>query len=319
MVRLFVQAGGTAVDTARIYSGGATEDIVGVACTPYAGAVRIGTKVHPSQPGGLGAAGLRAQFDASVSALGASLGETGPAVEELYLHQPDTEHALQESLVATDKLVREGYVRRVGLSNYHAREVQRAMELCDQLGLVKPSVYQGLYNPLNRMAEEELIPTLRRHGAGFVAYNPLAAGLLTGKHARGAAPPPGRFKDNPNYLPRFYTEPNFEAVGRIAEACAAAGITTTEGSFRWLLHGSALQPDHGDGLLVGASTVQHLKENLGACASAAPLPLELQAVFDGAWAGDVRDGAFFYWRSYSADQPDRQSLHQGASYEAGKT
>jgi aryl-alcohol dehydrogenase-like predicted oxidoreductase len=75
MVRLFAEAGGTSVDTAHIYSGGMTESIVGVACAPYAGALRIGTKVHPSQPGGLGAAGLRAQFDASVSALGSSLGE----------------------------------------------------------------------------------------------------------------------------------------------------------------------------------------------------------------------------------------------------
>jgi aflatoxin B1 aldehyde reductase len=147
MVRLFVEAGGTAVDTARIYSGGVAEGIVGVACTPYTGTLRIGTKAHPSQPGGLGAAGLRAQFDASVSALGASFGGTGPAVEELYLHQPDTEHALQESLIAADALVREGRVRRIGLSSYHAHEVQRAMELCDRLGLAKQSVYQGLYIP----------------------------------------------------------------------------------------------------------------------------------------------------------------------------
>jgi len=158
MVRAFAVAGGSAVDTARVYSGGAAEAIVGAACAPYAGTLRIGTKAHPSQPGGLGAAGVRAQYDASVAALGGT-----SVMEEFYLHQPDTEHSLRESLIAADALVRQGLVRRVGMSNYHASEVERAFALCRSLGLTPPSVYQGLYNPLNRMIEQELLPLLHRN------------------------------------------------------------------------------------------------------------------------------------------------------------
>ena len=65
------------------------------------------------------------------------------------------------------------------MSNYHASEVARAMALCDAHTLAKPTVYQGLYNPLNRKVEEELLPVLRQYGCAFIAYNPLAAGLLT--------------------------------------------------------------------------------------------------------------------------------------------
>ena len=77
-------------------------------------------------------------------------------------------------------------------------------------------MYQGLYNPLNRRVEQELLPTLRKHNISFVAYNPLAAGLLTGKHSEGGDVPAGRFKDNPNYLDRFYKHDNFEALVRAA-------------------------------------------------------------------------------------------------------
>ena len=84
-------------------------------------------------------------------------------------------------------MVVEGKIGALGLSNYHAEEVSRAFTLCEEHGLTKPTVYQGLYNPLNRAAEDQLIPLLHAHGASFVAYNPLAAGLLTGAHSSAAA------------------------------------------------------------------------------------------------------------------------------------
>ena len=97
-----------------------------------------------------------------------------------------------------DEFVRAGTVQHVGMSNYHAREVARAFALCEAHGLQKPTVFQGLYNPLNRLVEEELLPLLKEHECAFIAYNPLAAGLLTGRHASAdGAVAAGRFKDNP--------------------------------------------------------------------------------------------------------------------------
>jgi aflatoxin B1 aldehyde reductase len=211
------------------------------------------------------------------------------------------------------------------MSNYHASEVRRAFELCREHGLAPPSVYQGLYNPLNRAVEDELIPVLRENGCSFVAYNPLAAGMLTGKHTD---PDPnraqsGRFKNNPNYLPRFYTPSNFQAVDRIRDACRREGIPMVEATYRWMLRHSALSGS--DGLLLGASSVPQLDQNLRACAAAASqggggggaLPDSVLAAFDEAWSL-TRDAAFPYWRSYSSDMPGRESLNPGASYEAAK-
>jgi aflatoxin B1 aldehyde reductase len=179
-IQRFVAAGGRQVDTA-LQSSGASD-------------LLVGSKAAPSQPGGLSATGMRSQLDASLGAIGVE------RLAEYYLHQPDTEAALLESLREAHAMVSEGKVGAVGMSNYHASEVARAFELCAEHGLTKPSVYQGLYNPLNRAVEEELLPVLRAHGCSFVAFNPLAAGLLTGAHkrdgevrlARPSAPAPRR-------------------------------------------------------------------------------------------------------------------------------
>ncbi len=312
----FAEAGGVHVDTARIYAGGETEPMLGRAFEAMgrSSALRIGSKAHPSEVGGLSRRGMRAQLEASLAAVGVD------SFAEYYLHQPDTEHALLDSLRETDAMVREGLVHAVGMSNYHVDEVERAFELCDEHGLARPTVYQGLYNPLNRQAEDSLLPMLRAHGCSFVAFNPLAAGLLSGAHratAPGAAPA-GRFRDNPNYLPRFYTEANFAALDTIREACDAHGWPMLDAAYCWLLRHSALSG--ADGLLLGASSVAQLEENLAACERAATeaLPTPVAGAFESVWTElePLRQGAFPYWRSYSADMPERSGRDQGASYQA---
>lgn len=335
MVRSFAKhlGDGAAVpiDTARIYSGGATESILGSVLDQLKEDnidFRVGTKAHPSQPNGLSPEGVRAQLRASLDATGLS------DVDEFYLHQPDVETPLAESLAfAHDLATKEGLCRSIGMSNYHHSEVARAMELCDRNGWTKPSVYQGLYNPLNRWIEEDLLPVLREHDCSFVAYNPLAAGLLTGKHSRSsnddddddkeavAEVPKGRFRDNPNYLPRFYTDANFRALDVIRTACEKESVDLLDATFLWMLRHSALRSEASDGLLLGASSTEQLEANLAACAKAASgetLPTSVLDAFDEAWAVVKKAGPFPYWRSYSADMPDRESLDPGASYDAKK-
>jgi aflatoxin B1 aldehyde reductase len=179
--------------------------------------------------------------------------------------------------------------------------------------------------------EEELLPILRANNCSFVAYNPLAAGLLTGRYSNPTGDsstsndaPKGRFRNNPNYLPRFYTGSNHQAVDVIRKACDEAGIGMVEATYRWLLCHSALQQQ--DGALLGASSVTQLKENLDACQkthaensrTVDALPATILHAFDEAWAITRSAGVFPYFRSYSADFPNRESLDQGASYEASK-
>mmetsp|Transcript_5474 Transcript_5474/g.6985 ORF Transcript_5474/g.6985 Transcript_5474/m.6985 type:complete len:364 (-) Transcript_5474:34-1125(-) len=309
------------IDTARIYAGGKTESIIGqilkdtsTSSNPDFNSVVIGTKAHPSQPNGLSPKGITDQLKASFDAMGVE------SVDEFYLHQPDTEHSLLESLQCVDQLVKDGKIKTVGMSNYHVTEVSRTFELCEEYNLRKPTVYQGLYNPLNRVVEKELLPLLKANKCSFVAYNPLAAGLLTGKHKQGNKEvAKGRFKNNQNYLPRFYTDENFNALKLIQDACEKEGITLLDATFQWFLRYSALT--EADGILLGASSIQQLEQNLDACLSASSedtlLSPEVLKAFDDAWKVS-EPIAFPYWRSYSSDMPNRESLDQGASYSAAK-
>ncbi|KAK3276407.1 hypothetical protein CYMTET_15512, partial [Cymbomonas tetramitiformis] len=224
MIKRFRASGGTRIDTARIYAGGNTEPMLGRALQSLRSTSSnddhkfLGSKAHPTSPGGLGNEGLRTQLAASCAACDVR------SMAEFYLHQPDTEHSLAESLETAHMLVEEGLVGAIGLSNYHASEVDRCVELCKANRWTIPTVYQGLYNPLNRLVEEELLPVLQKHGIAFVAYNPLAAGLLTGKHQGKEDVVSGRFKNNPNYMPRFYTDSNHQAVEAIQAACTRHGL-----------------------------------------------------------------------------------------------
>jgi aflatoxin B1 aldehyde reductase len=196
------------LDTARVYAAGATEPMVGsvLARLPALKKISVGTKANPAVEHGLSRRGIEEQLQASLAAMKVS------SVGEYYLHQPDTQHSLLESLQKTHELVQAGKISSIGMSNYHAVEMERAFELCRQHNLTPPTVFQGLYNPLNRLVEEDLLPLLHKNQCAFVAYNPLAAGLLTGKHTSTATVADGRFKDNGNYLPRFYTDANFRTV-----------------------------------------------------------------------------------------------------------
>lgn len=314
MTQRFLASGCTQIDTARIYSGGDTEPMLGrvLKDDSLAGsAIVLGTKAHPSQPGGLSAEGIRSQLDASLKALEVN------KIDVFYLHQPDPEHDLRESLECVQDLIKEGKFAKYGLSNYSALELERCCAMCVEHGWSLPSFFQGLYNPLNRLAEDELLPVLRRYNVSFVAYNPLAAGLLTGKHKAGGEVLAGRFKNNPNYLPRFYTDANFKALEAIQKACGEHGLGMVPATYSWMLRHSKLDASLGDGLLLGASSPSQLEENLEACLSAPELPAAVLEAFDGAW-GPCREGAFPFWRSYSKDQPNREKLHPGASYDAAK-
>jgi aflatoxin B1 aldehyde reductase len=320
-LRRGLAAGITYIDSARIYGGGATEPLVGECFRNVqrsdpdvapSGGIRFTTKAHPSQPLGLSPEGLSRQLRESLEAMGLDY------VDEFYLHQPDTENDLAVTLQSAHEFVVRGLVKRIGMSNYHEDEVSRAVELCQQNGWTPPTVYQGLYNPLNRRCESSLLPVLRRHNIDFVAYNALAAGLLSGKHKKSAPVIDGRFKNNPNYLPRYYTDSNFDALTLI-ESSLPGGLDLISASYQWLLRHSSLRPT--DGVLLGASSLEQLDNNLRAClsaAEAAPLPAATLEAFDAAWGVCSGAGAFPYWRSFSRDHPGRELMDPGASYSAAK-
>ena len=149
--------------------------------------------------------------------------------------------------------------------------------ICSRNGWPRPAIYQGMYNAVTRDVERECIPSCRHFGLRFIAYNPLAGGLLTGKHADlNATPAAGRFSGE-YYRDRYWKGEYFAAVGALQEAARRSRIPLAAASLRWLLHHS-----RSDGLILGASKAEHLRKNLAACRGG-KLPPALIRAFDAAW------------------------------------
>eukprot|EP00501_MAST-03F_sp_TOSAG23-6_P001582 GSMAST32.ASY1.ANO1.1648.1 assembled CDS len=322
MLEHFSKAGlGTHFDTARIYASGESETMAGrIRPSGLLGEqFRVVTKAHPSQKDGLSKKGLCFQLEKSMDALQLK------HIPVLYLHQPDPENPLEETLEALESLIEDGVIGTVGLSNYSAAEVERAVELCNSHGWYNalPTVYQGLYSPLNRRVETELLPTLRAYDVSFVAYNPLAGGMLS---VRNFVPNRfffknkyfltihGRFKDNPNYLDRFYKKDVFAAVQLLQESCNNQNdeLSLTQASFSWMMNHSMLGKN--DGILIGASKIEHLISNLNCCEAAQPLSPVVLDAFDKAWE-ITKEDSFLYFRGYSKDMPPELRNGDGATYQ----
>lgn len=139
------------------------------------------------------------------------------------------------------------------------------MEVCEEKGLVKPSVFQGQYNALSRRPEEDLIPVLRKYGIVFNAYSPLAGGFLTGKLTSGEDVTNTRFSADSKMgaaHQSWYDKPLMhKAVRNLQEIIRPLNLSLTEVAVRWLVYHSSLGLD--DGIIFGGSKISQLEGNLG--------------------------------------------------------
>ena len=156
------------LDTAYQYNAGETETLLGTILRQRPDLkFSIATKVNPWDGDGLKPAEIRSQFETSLKRLRMD------AVDLLYLHSPDLDTPIIDSLEVCWEYYQQGRFSRFGLSNYAAWQVAEIVEICRHKGWMVPTVYQGLYNALNRDVEDELFPCLRNYGISFYAYNPL--------------------------------------------------------------------------------------------------------------------------------------------------
>ncbi len=251
-------------DTANVYNQGASEVILGKALSGRRHKVVLATKVRGKmgdEPDdvGLKRPAIRRAIDNSLKRLGTDY------VDLYYLHQPDWDTRIEETLGAMDELVKEGKVRYPAVSNYASWQVVQMLWHCENFGHMPPTVSQPMYNMLARGIEQEYIASCKQFHVGIVAYNPLAGGLLTGKHSRENPPTSGtRFDGNKMYQDRYWHPSYFDAVQEVAAIAARAGMPVTTLAFRWLLSQPAV-----DCVLLGASRIEQLEENLKACAGPA--------------------------------------------------
>lgn len=275
MISSFTAAGHREVDSAYVYCGGKTETLLGEIKQDL-GNCAVATKVNPKE-GGLGKASIDKQFATSLERL-----EMNNA-DLLYLHQPDLDTPIETSLAAINEHHAAGRISRFGLSNYAAWQVADIVRICEREGFITPTVYQGMYNALTRDVERELFLCLANFNIAFYVYNPLAGGMLTGKHSNQAKlPPEGRFSTNTEYQNRYWKEDYFEAIENFTAACKTEKIEPAAAALRWLVHHSALQTSKGDGIILGASNPAHFDSNLTAT-TAGPLPEKIIAALDAGW------------------------------------
>jgi len=193
-----------------------------------------------------------------VSSLDQSLRRMGlDYVDLFYHHRPDPETPLEETMSALDLIVRQGKALYVGLSNYPAEEAAEALRILRELG-TPCLIHQAKYSMFVRLPEEALLDTLEENGVGLIAFSPLAQGLLTDKYLDGI-PANSRAAKSWGFLKPDQVEAALHKVKALNRIAEARGQSLAQMALAWLLKDQRVTS-----VLIGASSVKQLEENLGA-------------------------------------------------------
>ncbi|MBK5294591.1 MAG: aldo/keto reductase [Acidobacteriia bacterium] len=263
------------IDTANVYNKGASEEMLGRLLQGRRHRIVLATKVRGAmgEYGGLGRAAILRAVEESLRRLG-----TGH-IDLYYLHQPDYEVPIEETLEACEQLVRDGKVRHIGTSNFASWQVIRMLWAAQRNAWKPVTAAQMMYNLVARGIEQEFLPMAQEMGIPLVVYNPLAGGMLTGKQSREAPLRGTRFDKNQMYLDRYWHPQYFDAVDRLSAVAREAGRTLVSLSLNWLLHHTQTAC-----VILGASKLEHLEQNLKA-AGEGPLDEATLAQCQQVWAG----------------------------------
>ncbi len=258
-VELCLEAGINLIDTADVYSGGLSEEILGQVLHGRRDEVLIATKVRMGMGPGPNDAGLSRHH--ILSGCEASLRRLGTDHIDLYqVHEWDGLTPLEETLEALDLLVQAGKVRYVGASNYTGWQLMKALGTAERTGLPRFVSEQIYYSLQARDAEYELIPAAVDQGLGVLVWSPLAGGLLSGKYRRGQEPPAGsRQLTDWNEPPVYDQETLYDTVEVLVAIGAEHGVSAAQVALAYLLGKPAVTS-----LVVGARTTAQLMDNLAA-------------------------------------------------------
>ncbi|KAJ7643581.1 Aldo/keto reductase [Roridomyces roridus] len=283
IVDAFLKRGHREVDTARFYGEGTSEEFLGKLNWQHKD-IKMATKLYPVPTLKIthSPEDLRKFLNVSLKALNTD------KIDMWYLHGPDRSTPYEETLRGVNDLYKEGYFTRFGISNYMSWEVAEMVAICKRFGYVQPSVYQGVYNAIQRVVEPELLPCLRKFGITFYAFNPLAGGLFSGRYKSIDDAATGRRFDNESfegkaYRSKYWTPTHFAALAHIQRAIEPHNLTLAEVALRWVSHHSLLRAEHGDSVLIGSSSVDHIGKNLRDLEKG-PLREDVVKALDEAWA-----------------------------------
>ena len=288
-VSSFRARGYSDIDTARAYPvgrGGTCEKLLGEEQVRLATWANVSTKVSSFMPGSHKAKNIQLSIDRSLEALNTD------SVDIMYLHAPDRTTSFTETCDAMNQAYHDGKFERFGLSNYSVAQVEEIVEICQKNGWIRPTVYQGQYNPICRGAEKELFAVLRKHNIAFYAYSPSACGFFSNKTTRQSmtdresrwniASPLGV-----KYASDYFHDPLFAAAELVKLQAKRFGISGHAAALRWTTWHSDLAAEEGDAVIVGASSLAQLEENMNILEQG-PLPETLLEVMASVWE-DVKN------------------------------
>ncbi|HVD02117.1 MAG TPA: aldo/keto reductase [Candidatus Dormibacteraeota bacterium] len=261
------ELGFTFIDTADVYpvppdlaSAGRTEEIIGRWLRGKRDRFVVATKFGSRMGGGPNDGGASRKH--MVEACEASLKRLQTdRIDVYYIHHADDRTPIDETMEAFDRLRADGKILYVGISNFSAWQLALAQAVVAEARLAPIAALQPRYNLLFRQPERDLLPLAVALGIGVMPYNPLGAGMLTGKYRRGSKPPPGSRFDwgdyGRMYQGRYWSEEMFGVVDAVGEVAQAESATPAQTALAWLLgHETVTAP------IVGASRPDQLKETV---------------------------------------------------------
>lgn len=256
MVEYGLEQGVNFIDTADSYTDGKSEIITGKAIKGRRHDVILASKVFRDtvpgpNPGGLNRRHILYSIDQTLKRLDTDY------LDIYYCHFPDVHTPIEETMEVMTDLVRAGKVRYVGMSNHASWQVTEALWACDKAGGIKPVISENVCNLLTRTVESELVPCLDKFHMDMVVYNPLAGGILTGKHQFGTVTAGTRFDLNAGYRDRYWNEVNFKAVEQYRAIAEEAGIPLISLALKW-----CRQQPYVTSVILGASKFEHWKSNI---------------------------------------------------------
>ena len=262
LVKAALDAGVNFIDTANVYSNGLSEEVTGQAIKNIGVArhdVVLATKAFGPMGEGPNQRGLSRTH--LIEACNASLKRLGTDYIDLYqVHGFDAATPIEETLRALDVLVGHGHVRYIGLSNWAAWQVEKALGISERLNLARFQSVQSYYSLVGRELEREIVPMLRMEGLGLMVWSPLAGGFLSGKYS-GAADDSvdGKGRRDTRAFPPIDAARGHKVVKVMRPIAAAHGGSVAQVALAWLLHQPAVTS-----VIMGAKRPDQLADNLGA-------------------------------------------------------
>ena len=244
------------LDTARAYLSGGAETLLGSIDKSLTRNFQIDTKAPAFSAGSLAHDKIVSNCTASLSSL------QEEKCHIYYLHGPDSATPLTEKCDAVAALHAQGKFQHWGVSNIGVDELKGMVEYCRSREYPLPKVYQGIYNPLHRGAEEGLFPLLREYGMVFYAYSPLAGGIFVKGVDEVLKPEKGSRFDvmSGSFGTMYLGEEMMQGVKVVAQRCQESGISLLEATIRWFRWHSGL--GDGDGVILGVSRLAQLEQTV---------------------------------------------------------